>query len=561
MPPAAAASPAALPRPDPVIAALGGVSVPNLAVNLAGVNDWGTQLPFLNLMKTARPWVAHRPGAWGGWDIGALRAGGHVDAGLWPRSLPPGAAGMTTLVLTDLPADAAGAAGRYVLTWSGGGSVAVEGRAANVVTAPNRIEFDYTPGPGSVMVTLRDIASADPPRDLVLVRQDRAAALAAGHVFNPDLLARLRGARMLRAMDWMATNGSTLIHAADRPRPADFTWAYRGVPVEVIAALANELGADAWFCVPHMASDELAADMARAAAATLDPGRRAWVEYSNEVWNWAFAQAQWAEEQAKARWGQDYQWMQFYGLRAAEVMALWADAFGGTGRLVRVAATQTAWQGLEAQMLDAPLAVAEGRPAPRGSFDAYAVTGYFAAALGTEGKLPLVRGWLAESLAAAEAEAAARGLTGAARAAHVAAHRFDLAVDLAARELADGSVSGVPDDTLASLLSATLPYHAQAASAAGLKLAMYEGGTHVVGLGPARGDAALTEFFIHLNYTPEMGDLYARLVTGWAALADTPFNAFLDVQPPSQWGSWGALRHLGDDTPRWRVLSRGCAAC
>ncbi len=557
-----AATPAdAVAQPDPIIAALGGITVPGVALNLSGVHDWSTQVPFLNLMKTARPWIAHRPGQWGGWEISDLRAGGHVDAGNWPRRMPPGAEGMATLVLTDLPPETGGVAGRYDLTWSGGGDFRVEGRADALQLAPNRISFDFTPGPGGVIITLTGINPADPPRDIALVRQDRAAALAAGHIFNPDFLARLRGVEVLRFMDWGATNGSTLIRAADRPRPDDFTWAFRGVPVEVMAALANELDAEAWFCVPHMADDALATDMARAAAQTLHPGRRAWVEYSNEVWNWSFPQAQWADEQAGARWTEKGQWMQFYGLRAAEVADLWSQVFADPARLVRVVSSQTGWLGLEDQALNAPLAVAEGRKPPKTSFDAYAVTGYFAASLGTESKLPLLRGWLDESLRAAEAAADAQGLTGAARTDHIAAHRFDLAMDGAARELADGAVSGNPEDTLAALRDTIWPYHAAVAKAAGLQLVMYEGGTHVMGLGPLGDDPLLTEFYTRLNYAPQMGDLYVRLRQDWAEVSAAPFAAFNDIESPSRWGSWGLLRHLADDNPRWRALARGCPAC
>jgi hypothetical protein len=90
---------------------------------------------------------------------------------------------------------------------------------------------------------------------------------------------------------------------------------------------------------------------------------------------------------------------------------------------------------------------------------------------------------------------------------------------------------------------------------------MYEGGTHVVGYGPAVDDQGLTDFFTHLNFTPEMGALYAELLEGWAGVSDQPFNAFVDVYRPNKWGSWGALRHLGDENPRWLALAKGCAAC
>jgi hypothetical protein len=106
-----------------------------------------------------------------------------------------------------------------------------------------------------------------------------------------------------------------------------------------------------------------------------------------------------------------------------------------------------------------------------------------------------------------------------------------------------------------------LPHHAKVAADHGLRLVMYEGGTHVVGYGAQVNDPILTDFFIHLNYTPEMAALYDRLLAGWAALTPEPFNAFVDVSAPSKWGSWGALRHLTDENPRWRVLAKGCLEC
>ena len=100
-----------------------------------------------------------------------------------------------------------------------------------------------------------------------------------------------------------------------------------------------------------------------------------------------------------------------------------------------------------------------------------------------------------------------------------------------------------------------------AARKAGLKLVMYEGGTHVTGTGPVVDEAEVTAFFAHLNYAPEMGALYERLLNGWAGLSDAPFNAYVDVTAASRWGSWGALRHLGDENPRWRALAKGCVSC
>lgn len=206
--------------------------------------------------------------------------------------------------------------------------------------------------------------------------------------------------------------------------------------------------------------------------------------------------------------------------------------------------------------------VAEGRAPPWQSFDAYAVTGYFSALLGGDEKRGAVMDWLARSRAEASGAAASLGLTGEAATAHVAAHAFDGAIALAASELADGSVTGDAADTLADLTGRVWQHHRAVAQARGLTLVMYEGGSHVVGYGMAVEDTDLTDFFTRLSYAPQMGDLYRTLLAGWEGVSDAPFLAFVDVATPGKWGRWGALRHLGDDNPRWRALATFCAdAC
>jgi hypothetical protein len=53
-----------------------------------------------------------------------------------------------------------------------------------------------------------------------------------------------------------------------------------------------------------------------------------------------------------------------------------------------------------------------------------------------------------------------------------------------------------------------------------------------------------------------MADLYEEALTSWSGLTGSPFNAFVDVASPSKWGSWGALRHLSDENPRWNTLRK-----
>ncbi len=547
---------------DPAFPPFAPITNRHLSLGLAGINDWSVQQPFLNVMKTARPWVGHLPDQWGGWGHDELARAGVLDPDGWPRSLPPNLTGISTLILTDLPADALGVAGRYLLTYRGKGTLKLEGRAQVLQTDPGQISFDYAPGPGSVQITLTAIDADDPIRDLVVVRASRAGLLAEGAVFNLDWLARIQGAAALRFMDWMATNNSLLAQSADRPKPADYTYARLGAPIEVMVQLANTLQANPWFTLPHLAEDALVRDYARIVHDQLDPNLIAHVEYSNEVWNWQFAQSRWAEEQGKLRWGQEQTWVQYYGLRASEVADIWADVFkDAPTRLVRIVAVQTGWLGLETQILDAPLVMAEGRNPPGDSFDAYAVTGYFSALLGADEKYATLKDWLFQSQAAAVKAAATQGLTGADATAYISQHQYHFAVSLAAAELRDGSVTGDTADSLNRLLTEIIPYHATIAADRGLRLMMYEGGSHVVGYGKQIEDESVQDFFTHLNYTPEMGMLYSELLAGWQLQSDAPFNAFIDVAVPGKWGSWGALRHLGDDNPRWQALIKGCLSC
>ena len=227
------------------------------------------------------------------------------------------------------------------------------------------------------------------------------------------------------------------------------------------------------------------------------------------------------------------------------------------GRDVEVVGIETGWLGLEEIIFEAPLWQAEpespGNP-PWVYFDAYAVTGYFGGIIGVDDRAEMTRDWIAQSLGVAQDQATSRGLTGAERDAYIAAHRFDLASEIAGEELMDGSVTGNPLDTVADLMTRVLPHHKRVADERGMDLIMYEGGSHVVGIGPMVDDADLTAFFMHFNYTAEMGALYERLIAGWRALGGGAFVAYNDIYAPSKWGSWGAQRWLGDDNPRWRAL-------
>ncbi|MCE0505413.1 hypothetical protein LR948_08625 [Roseivivax sp. GX 12232] len=540
--------------PEPAAAGPATGGAPALALGLNGVTDWSSQHPFVDIFKTSRAWIGHLPGQWGGIEAEELRAGGHIDAAGWPVSLPDRAERLEALILTDQPEEATGQRGYYILTHAGRGEITLTGRARRVDdSAPGRLRFFYEPGPGAVGVSISALDPEDPIRDIKVYREEHAALIEAGAMFNPAWLSEVSAMRVLRFMDWQATNDSTLTDWDDRPRPGDASYMPWGVPLEVLIRLANEVGADPWVNVPHGASDGYVRAMAEMLRDGLDPRLKAHVEYSNEVWNEIFEQARWAEARARDLWGpgEDLK-MQYYGLRAAQVMDIFAEVYGPerATRLVRVFATQTGWMGREARALTAPLAYLTLGRMPRDSFDAYAVTGYF-----PHGAKKDIWSDLSRVLDAAEAEARAAGeAEGLARVAlreHIRATRFEAAYPVFAKMLEPG---------IDLLTEEVFPYHAAVAAEAGLDLIMYEGGAHLVAAGTGPDEERIAEFLAGFGQSEPLAGLYTRLLSGWAASGGVLFNAFVDVGAPSRWGIWGHLRFLGDTSPRWEALGAYNAA-
>lgn len=524
-----------------------------LGLNLAEVVGWSTGLPFVDVMHSAARWVGHTGSGWGGMEDNDLLAAGALDAEGWVIGFPRNVRRISTFVLMDLPEGMTSTAGTWHAHWEGSAHLGFTGAARNVRYGDNAATFEFTPGTGGVMIEF----NRGTLRNLTVVHERNLDRHAAGEVFNPDWLARVGDVAVLRFMDWMRTNGSTVSTWDQRALPGDYSWSWRGVPLEVMIQLANQTGADPWFTLPHLADDDYVRRFAEVVRDGLDPELRAWFELSNEIWNWSFAQADWAEQSARARWNREWAWVQFGAVRAAEVMrGIEAVYQGQEARRIRVLGLFTGWLGLEQDMLNAPDYMAEDpahRP-PREFFDALAVTGYFNAELHNETRRDMLHDWLRDSRAEAEVQAAAMGLSGAAREDWVIEHRFDHAIALAGAELLDGSTSGNPEGSVRALLDVTLAHHAQVARDAGMALVMYEGGTHVV-VNPAdHADTEMVAFFHALNYSEAMGQAYRALIEGWQALTPAPFVAYMDIGMPSVWGSWGHLRHLQDDTPRWRAL-------
>ena len=511
-----------------------GVQNPLLAFGLNGISDWSTEMPFLNLMKQARPWFANSKTAWGAISNATLKAQGYLDAEGWPKKLPPGMRSITTILAWS---DNSAAEGVYALRYSGAGRIALGGDAKVLSRGrdPNQIVFENTHG-GSIWL---DIAATDPLgvgdylRDISIVRRRYEGLYETGERFNPDWLNVVDDARELRFMDWMKTNDSTQGSWRDRPKIDDASYSEKGAPVEVMVALANQVGADPWFNMPTKATDNYVANFATYVRDHLAPGLVAHVEYSNETWNGAFRAYHWLDDQSRANWGvsapNDY-----YVMRAAQIMHIWDRVFGATAktRVDAVLATQTVNTWLTRHNLVAPIwreHDPSGYISPRKIFDSLAVTTYFGGSSITNAKL---RSTLVDKIETSE-EGAKKYLV----------HELD----------DPKSFGSLP------WLSEILQKNRSIAKEYGLKLVAYEGGQSVLQAAFIPGLtkeqlAVTTPFLSAFVRSPEMADIYRKVWELWAKVGDGPFMQFTDVSAPSKWGARGLLSGLGDTNPRSELL-------
>ncbi|MDX2191091.1 MAG: LamG-like jellyroll fold domain-containing protein, partial [Bacteroidota bacterium] len=110
---------------------------------------------------------------------------------------------------------------------------------------------------------------------------------------NPKYATAFSPFYLNRFMDWGGTNSSPLVNWSDRPHIYDENWTTgKGIPYEAMIKYSNNMKKHAWVCVPHLASDDFIDKMAKLWHDSLDTDLKVYVEFSNEMWNDGFTQAQ-----------------------------------------------------------------------------------------------------------------------------------------------------------------------------------------------------------------------------------------------------------------------------
>jgi hypothetical protein len=184
--------------------------------------------------------------------------------------------------------------------------------------------------------------------------------------WQPQLISDLSYAKVLRFMDWGPTNGSKFVSWSQRvPKTGDQTGysvplsagdgsndTGEGVAYEWQIDLANRANADFWVNIPHGANDDFILQLAKLISANLNSGKKVYVEYSNEVWNYGFYQNKYVAQQFKSAGlpqNVTYQgksvyledWVAYGTFRALQAFDIFEQVFGkDSPRLVKVLAGQ-----------------------------------------------------------------------------------------------------------------------------------------------------------------------------------------------------------------------------
>jgi hypothetical protein len=314
--------------------------------------------------------------------------------------------------------------------------------------------------------------------------------------FAQRFVERCQQFHTLRFMDWQGTNDNRPIDWQSRVTDKYYTQAGAEVALEYLVELCNITSSAMWYCVHHRAGDDYVRQAAKYIKDNLTNGRPVYVEHSNEVWNGKFSQHHFCKEQ-------NPNWMQYHLQRTAEVAKLFRDQ--GVD-VVSVLGLQSAgtW--------NASKALAAGVPE---GIDATAIAPYFGGRVCR--KPETVQAVLQEGV--------------------------DRILDECQQEIEERR--------------AEVRQHREVAAKCGLKLLGYEGGQHLVTIGPQRKNPQLVNLLIQANRHPRMYDLYRDYLEMWTGETDNSLMClYYSVGEPGQSGCWGLMEYEGQAprmAPKYRA--------
>jgi len=478
-----------------------------LGINISGIAYWSSEYPFVNLMHQSSEWISQP--ASGEWGKGPELA---LDQHGWVKQLANGCKATKILCAGEgnlYPS------GHYVILYDGEGEIKPHQSTISIIKSDAGrlvVDVDATQGTFSI-----DLVSTNPQNYIRNIRvvMPGFESVYLDNPWHPDFLARWSGIACIRLMDMMQTNNSNQVAWRERPMVGDASYAEKGVPVELLIGLANRLKTDAWFCIPHQANDSYIKQLATIVNHSLKPNLKAWVEYSNEVWNGSFEQYAYAAKQGQQHKLADNEWecaYRYYAQRTVEMFNIWQRVFVDRQRFVKVIASQAANIYLSEQILKLPKVAKTA--------DVLAIAPYVSM------NVPI--------------EADENGLS--------------------VKKIMQWNLNHLFNYVNTVALPASKQWiidNKKAADHYGLKLVSYEAGQHLVGVNGAENDEQLTQLLMKANADVRMGKIYRKHLQDWLVAGGDLICMYNSTGEWSKWGSWGLSQHINDkviDSPKLKTV-------
>jgi len=494
-----------------------------VGINLAPVEDWASQIIFIDAMKSARPWRTRNISK-DTQDTGLisqipLDVNGYPCAGIpYEINGVPQPQIVHTILLRGLNGQYP--VGNYTVLYDGEGQLSFGYDAKGIVSQePGKYVIEIVPADGGIHLTIESSSPSNPIRNIRVIMPGYENSYEQ-QIFYPSFIERLGNLSTIRFIKFQHIDeGNPTVAWQDRTTPAYYTQATdKGAALEYAIELANRAGKDAWLHIPHMADNDYVRNFAQMVKDKLSKNRKAYIEYSNELWNGAlgFPQTQWVRDRGCELkiYGDGtqrfYSGIHFQAKRSAEIFKIFEDVFGEEkDRIVKVLATQAANISAGTALLYAfNLQESNGIPIntlPQVQADALAIAPYFGGYLGSP---------------AEEARVSAMTLD-------------DLFVELETVAL-PAAISNVQA-------------YKDLVDRYGLALVGYEGGQHLAAQRTVRNNAYIVDLFIAANRDVHMERLYSLYLDAWFnTVGSNLINLFSYCMKYSNYGSFGILEYLGE---------------
>lgn len=476
-------------------------AAPKIGVNINSLSNYSANELLIDKFKAAKGWIPQKPGTWNTGEFAKIP----VDSNGWVTRLDgTGNDGMpvqftSVMVLLNREFNAPYyKAGNYVILYDGEGTINCSFDCTVVSRQPGRILTNVpTPGQNGIGVSITATNPANYVRNIRVVHIDDEVAHVQGQIFNRTWLKKMEKFQVIRPMDLLAINClwsapcNPIVNFSDRPKMTDAFWGTnKGIPLEALMSLTNDLKADLWFNVPVGVSDNYVDGAAKLIKSLMKFDRTVYFELSNEMWNTQFLQTQYAVQQADLLWpGNTYpsyqKQMIWYGVRTAQLCPVFKAALPGvTVKCVLAGQAANTWHVQQAVncglWVNAPCDKSKG-------IDLIALAPYFGSG---------------------------------------------------ATSSLDALFNDITTNSIPAAMN-TITAHKTYATSKGMGTILYEAGQHLVSTDPTKN-----AIYIAANRDPRMGQAYLQYLTTLDGSGVEAVNLYFDAGAFNQYGSWGLLENI-----------------